>query len=245
MKTIRFFLLWCMVVAVSACTPFYRGFEGSTLVSPARPDVSVSVADMPMLAHGQIAPFLSTDQGYQFPETFVSVYGTDVASPVAVVALSFVPNNAWEWDPLTFSGPLAERNMGAVFGGESFYGNIRIVNGAKDPFASLFVPEEQWASIDWLVQRFACLNDFKRAKLILEYREPLPASLKGVSEVPVYNEAVQAFRERAAKVFHVQYGGAPLPKEAAPYIKTLNARSMGSFLGSMSMKEPLFPNASN
>ena len=55
MKTIRFFLLWCMVVAVSACTPFYRGFEGSTLVSPARPDVSVSVADMPMLAHGQIA----------------------------------------------------------------------------------------------------------------------------------------------------------------------------------------------
>ena len=61
MKTIRFFLLWCMVVAVSACTPFYRGFEGSTLVSPARPDVSVSVADMPMLAHGQIAPFLSTD----------------------------------------------------------------------------------------------------------------------------------------------------------------------------------------
>mgnify|MGYP000889380106 FL=1 len=135
--------------------------------------------------------------------------------------------------------------MGAVFGGESFYGNIRIVNGAKDPFASLFVPEEQWASIDWLVQRFACLNDFKRAKLILEYREPLPASLKGVSEVPVYNEAVQAFRERAAKVFHVQYGGAPLPKDAAPYIKTLNARSMGSFLGSMSMKEPLFPNASN
>ena len=54
MKTIRFFLLCCMVVAVSACTPFYRGFEGSTLVSPARPDVSVSVADMPMLAHGQI-----------------------------------------------------------------------------------------------------------------------------------------------------------------------------------------------
>lgn len=34
MKTIRFFLLWCMVVAISACTPFYRGFEGSTLVSP-------------------------------------------------------------------------------------------------------------------------------------------------------------------------------------------------------------------
>ena len=203
MKTIRFFLLWCMVVAISACTPFYRGFEGSTLVSPARPDVSVSVVDMPMLAHGQIAPFLNTDQGYQFPETFVSVYGTDAASPVAIVALSFVPSNAWEWDPLSFSGPMAQQNMGTVFGGESFYGSVRIVNGAKDPFAPLFAPEDQWASLDWLVQRFACLNDFRRSKLILEYREPLPASLKGVSEVPVYNEAVQAFRERAAKVFHV------------------------------------------
>ena len=216
MKTIRFFLLWCMVVAISACTPFYRGFEGSTLVSPARPDVSVSVVDMPMLAHGQIAPFLNTDQGYQFPETLVSVYGTDAASPVAIVALSFVPSNAWEWDPLSFSGPMAQQNMGTVFGGESFYGSVRIVNGAKDPFAPLFAPAEQWASLDWLVQRFACLNDFRRSKLILEYREPLPASLKGVSEVPVYNEAVQAFRERAAKVFHVQYGEAPMPKDEAP-----------------------------
>ena len=224
MKTIRFFLLWCMVVAISACTPFYRGFEGSTLVSPARPDVSVSVVDMPMLAHGQIAPFLNTDQGYQFPETLVSVYGTDAASPVAIVALSFVPSNAWEWDPLSFSGPMAQQNMGTVFGGESFYGSVRIVNGAKDPFAPLFAPEDQWASLDWLVQRFACLNDFRRSKLILEYREPLPASLK---------------------VFHVQYGEAPMPKDEAPYIKTLNARYMGNFLGSMSVKEPLFPNYSD
>ena len=221
MKTIRFFLLWCMVVAISACTPFYRGFEGSTLVSPARPDVSVSVVDMPMLAHGQIAPFLNTDQGYQFPETLVSVYGTDAASPVAIVALSFVPSNAWEWDPLSFSGPMAQQNMGTVFGGESFYGSVRIVNGAKDPFAPLFAPEDQWASLDWLVQRFACLNDFRRSKLILEYREP------------------------AAKVFHVQYGEAPMPKDEAPYIKTLNARYMGNFLGSMSVKEPLFPNYSD
>lgn len=179
MKTIRFFLLWCMVVAISACTPFYRGFEGSTLVSPARPDVSVSVVDMPMLAHGQIAPFLNTDQGYQFPETLVSAYGTDAASPVAIVALSFVPSNAWEWDPLSFSGPMAQQNMGTVFGGESFYGSVRIVNGAKDPFAPLFAPEDQWASLDWLVQRFACLNDFRRSKLILEYREPLPRVAQG------------------------------------------------------------------
>ena len=51
--------------------------------------------------------------------------------------------------------------------------------------------------------------------------------------------------ETAAKVFHVQYGEAPMPKGEAPYIKTLNARYMGNFLGSMSVKEPLFPNYSD
>lgn len=110
----------------------------------------------------------------------------------------------------------------------------------------LFAPEDQWASLDWLVQRFACLNDFRRSKLILEYRRTAPRVAQGrFLKCPVYNEAVQAFRERAAKVFHVQYGEAPMPKDEAPYIKTLNARYMGNFLGSMSVKEPLFPNYSD
>lgn len=190
--------------------------------------------------------FLNTDQGYQFPETLVSVYGTDAASPVAIVALSFVPQQRLGMGPLSFSGPYGPAEpWGPCLAERASTGSVRIVNGAKDPFAPLFAPEDQWASLDWLVQRFACLNDFRRSKLILEYREPLPASLKGVSEVPVYNEAVQAFRERAAKVFHVQYGEAPMPKDEAPYIKTLNARYMGNFLGSMSVKEPLFPNYSD
>lgn len=245
MKTIRFFLLWCMVVAISACTPFYRGFEGSTLVSPARPDVSVSVVDMPMLAHGQIAPFLNTDQGYQFPETLVlRIRNGRRVSRSHCGPFLCAQQQLGEWTRCP-SAAMAQQNMGTVFGGESFYGSVRIVNGAKDPFAPLFAPEDQWASLDWLVQRFACLNDFRRSKLILEYREPLPASLKGVSEVPVYNEAVQAFRERGGPRCSTSSRGAPMPKDEAPYIKTLNARYMGNFLGSMSVKEPLFPNYSD
>lgn len=245
MKTIRFFLLWCMVVAISACTPFYRGFEGSTLVSPARPDVSVSVVDMPMLAHGQIAPVPEYGSRLPVPGNPCLRIRNGRRVSRSHCGPFLCAQQRLGMDPLSFSGPMAQQNMGTVFGGESFYGSVRIVNGAKDPFAPLFAPEDQWASLDWLVQRFACLNDFRRSKLILEYREPLPASLKGVSEVPVYNEAVQAFRERAAKVFHVQYGEAPMPKDEAPYIKTLNARYMGNFLGSMSVKEPLFPNYSD
>ena len=117
MKTIRFFLLWCMVVAISACTPFYRGFEGSTLVSPARPDVSVSVVDMPMLAHGQIAPFLNTDQ-LPVPGNPCLRIRTDAASPVALWPFPLCPAtlgngtrcpSAGLWPSRTWGPCLAER----------------------------------------------------------------------------------------------------------------------------------------
>ena len=242
MKTIRFFLLWCVVVAISACTPFYRGFEGSTLVSPARPDVSVGVVDMPMLAHGQIAPFLNTDQGYQFPETLVSVYGTDAACSYSHCGPFLCAQQRLGMGPAVLQRAYGPAEHGdRVWRRELLRERPHRQRGQAILLRLWFAPEDQWASLDWLVQRFACLNDFRRSKLILEYREPLPASLKGVSEVPVYNEAVQAFRERAAKVFHVQYGEAPMPKGEAPYIKTLNARYMGNFLGSMSVKGTLVP----
>ncbi len=241
-KILRLCLLLCAVAVLAACAPFYRGFEGSSVVSPARPDVTVGVKAMPMLSHGRISPFLNTDQGYQFPEAFVSVYGTDAASPMAIVTLAIVPNNAWEWDPLTFSGPLAQETLGATFGEQAFYGNVRIVNGAEDAFSPLFADKEQWASLRWLAQRFAILEDFSRAKIILEYREPLPESLAAVvGQLPVYSDEVQAFRERAIKAFEVRFGGAVSPDAAAPYIKTLNERYMGKFLGSMSLKNDVFP----
>ena len=66
-KILRLCLLLCAVAVLAACAPFYRGFEGSSVVSPARPDVTVGVKAMPMLSHGRISPFLNTDQGYQFP----------------------------------------------------------------------------------------------------------------------------------------------------------------------------------
>ena len=242
MRTIRCCLVWCVLACLlAACTPLYRGFEGAALVSPQRPDVTITVPSLPLMAHGQIAPFVRTDQGYQFPETLVSVYGTAAAAPFAVVALSLVPNNAWEWDPLTFSGPLGQETPGALFGNEGFYGTIRIVSGEKDAFAPLFADKERQASLRWLAQRYAARDDFDRAKIILEYREPLPASLEGAVEVPLYDPEVRAFSERAARAFVVQFGGASAPAAPAPYIKALDARYLGAFLGSMSLKSPLFP----
>ncbi len=244
MKTIRFCLLWCLVVLFAACTPLHRGFEGAVLVSPTRPDIAVSVEDLPMLAHGRLTPFLKADSGYQFPETLLSVYGKDSRSPLAIVALSFVPNNAWEWDLPSFSGPLAQETEGASFGGESYYGTIRIVNGDKDPFSPLVVPAEEAASVDWLAQRFVALEDFWKAKIILEYREPLPASLRGATSVPLYAEEVRAFQARAAKTFQVRTNTGLSASAATPYLETLNAKYLGAFLGNMSPKDFIYPELS-
>ncbi len=240
MKTIRLCLLSCLVALAVACTPLHRGFEGATLVSPARPDVALVAEGLPILAQGRLTPFLQTDNGYQFPETYLAVYGKDSRSPLAIVMLALVPSNIWEWDPLSFSGPLAVQTAGAAFGGRSFYGNIRIVNGAQDPFSPLVAQEDQWASVNWLAQRFAVLEDFNKAKIILEYREPLPASLEGAASVPLYNEDVQAFQARAAKAFSARFGGKLPAAAAAPYLDTLNTKYLGQFVGSMAVKDYLF-----
>ena len=238
MKNFRIHLLCALMLFLAACSPLHRGFDGNALVSPARPDVTMEAVGLPMLAYGQIYPFLNTSQGFQFPDTLISVYGTNASGPMSIVVLSRVPNAGWNWDPLSFSGPLGAETPGAVFGDQGFFGSIRIVSGASDPFSPLVTQDA--ASLSWLAQRFAALEDFKQAKLILEYREPLPESLAGSTTVPLYDPVVVAFRERAAKAFAVRFGGAP-SAERAPYIKTLNARYLGAFLGSMAPKDVFIP----
>ena len=238
MKIVQF-LLAAVICILSACTPLQRGFDGAAMVSPVRPEVMISVPGIPVLAEGQMTPFLMTDRGYQFPSTLLGVYGKDAASPMAITAIAFVPNEFWEWDSADFSGPHGEKTSGAILGGESFAGTVRIVNGADDPFSPLVADAEKFASINWLAQRFVLREDFNRAKIILEYREPLPESLKNMELLP-YNETVQSFTARAAKVFQVQFGSkeTPLPQPAAPaYLNSLNAKYLGAFLGSMSPKE--------
>lgn len=239
MKMVQF-LLAALICTLSACTPLQRGFDGSVLVSPARPALTLAAPGLPALAKGQTAPFLYTDRGYQFPSTLLGVYGTDAASPMAITVLSLVPDELWEWDSPEFSGPHGVKTAGVVLGGQSFVGTVRVVNGEKDPFSPLFADEEQFASINWLAQRFVLLDEFKRAKIILEYREPLPASLSGVTELMPFNETVQAFTARAAQAFQVRFGSEegelPQPVES-PYLNSLNGKYLGTFLGSMSPKE--------
>lgn len=232
-------LTWCIIViACCACTPLRRGFEKNALVSPAQPPLTVQV-DLPLMAAGRIAPFVYTDNSIQSPETLVGVYGTDAASPMAVTVLSEVPSRAWEWDILSYSmadGPITST---VSFGGMPFEGSLHIINGAKDAFSPLFADKGQWESLWWLAQRYACRSFFNQIKIILEYREPLPESLRGMKEVPVYNADVRAFQARAQKVFSVQPSYEGPEVSAVPFIRSLNGKALGPFLGSLSLRDPL------
>ena len=240
MKAMQCFLMGGLLAVLAACSPLHRGFEGTALVSPAQPDVTACADGIPLLAQGRMAPFVKVATAYQFPETYLAVYGKDSRSPMAIVAMSLVPDNRWEWDPPSFSGPLATPDGDTDFGGEGFYGTIRIINGEKDPFSPLVAPSGQWETVNWLAQRYVVLEDFRKAKLILEYREPLPASLHGVTTVPLYDENVRAFQDRARKAFQVRFGGGQPAGGAAAYLDSLNGKYVGTFLGSMAPKEFLY-----
>lgn len=240
MKILQF-LLAALICILSACTPLQRGFDGAALISPSRPEVMLSAPGLPTLAEGQIAPFLYTDRGYQFPSTLLGVYGKDKASPMAITALSFVPNDLWEWDSADFSGPHGTKTAGAVFGGKSFAGTVRIVNGANDPFSPLVAAEGGAARVDQLAgpalcaagttstvprsfwstanrcrsrwRRGICCRTTKRCR-------PLPPELPR--------------RFRSGSVL----GRTRCPDRAAPaYLDSINGKYLGVFLGSMTQKD--------
>ena len=237
-------LIFCVCLCwLCACTPMRRGFDGNKLVSPSRPEVTLAVPSLPVLAEGQANPFLYTDHGFQFPETFVGVYGSKADAPMAITVLSFTPGPLWEWDRSDFSTPAGTETTGATFGEQGFEGKIRLVNGASDPFTPLIAAPGQEASINWIAQRFVLRAYFNQSKIILEYREPATASMVESKTVSLYDPNVQAFIARASKAFTVTFGvPAALPQEA-PYLKTINGRFLGNFLGTMTLTEPMWRDA--
>lgn len=240
------FLVITGLLLLAACTPLRRGFDGNALVSPARPSFSVGPCPdlpLPLLAAGQIRPFVYTSSGHALPETLVAVYGTTEKAPLAVSVLSLVPDDIWTWDFPSYSyrdGPVSSR---VDLGGEVFSGSLHVIEGEKDAFTLVVCggDEEKRKAVRWLAQRYSRLFFFRQAKLILEYREPLPASLEGLvpgEVVPIWNEDVKAFQARAEAVFCLRtpYEGPPV--QSAPYIKVLDGKVLGSYLGSLS-RNPL------
>lgn len=240
MKLLRILLVSILLILGTACTPLMRGVESGKLVSGGQPPLTVSCV-LPLNTAGSANPFIMTDVGFQTPATWLAVYGAESpTSPLAIAVFSEAPERM-HWDFASFSlvdGPV---NGEVLFGGRAFASALRIIDAANDPFTPLLgLQTEKASELRWLAQRYTVLTHFRQGKVILEYREPLPAWADTPLRIQLLSDPrLQAFSRRAQQVFDVQFAYAGPPIAGIAPIQGLDQRPLGRFLGSLSPINPL------
>lgn len=236
----------------TGCTSLMRGFNGNDLVSNGYPPVTIT-SNMPLKLAVQFNPMVLSDMIFVNPQTWLAVYGAESQnSPMAVVAYAVTPNK-YQWDMLTYSLPDGPVTSQVAFGGQTFSGSTHVLTGQNNHFAGVLgLTPEAAADRQWLVQRYALLEDFRKTKIILEYREPMPASLKelvagGNIALHLANPEVQAFLKRAEAAFTVDFAfSGTVPK--APWLaqnQGVSQINFVQFLGSLSPVNPFLNELNN
>lgn len=206
----------CIVVllmAAAGCTGAQqRGMIGSMYVSTARPAISMEARNLPLRTAGRGTVNLtwSSVLGGLPVQVWLAVYGaTGPQSPMAIVAQAEVPDG-WYWDGI-MRRPFSVDEGVEIFDNVAYQACTYIVDGTRDPFGDLVKGEETAngeTPMRWIARGFAARYNFNADKIILEYREPLPAEITSLSALP-YGQAdfVRAFEQRAREAFSV----GPLP----------------------------------
>lgn len=238
-KSCYFALLSFLLLA--ACAGQQRGMSGDSLVSSSRPAVEISVPDLPLRASGFAVASVTTGDslGGVAVESWLAVYGgSTLQQPMAIVALAEAPSLHY-WDSNLYQ--LFSVDQSAVsYDGQGFYASTYIVDSAKDAFAQL-LPGNEEAQQKFIARRFAQRSNFNMDKITLEYREPLPADVGGVTELALYDRAyLDAFEQRAYKAFVVR----PFTSQTAPlatsYLKDVQVRFLNTnFFGTLSRVDAL------
>lgn len=180
----RFFPLLLVAAAVllaTACAPLTRGLSGKDVVSSSRPPVLVRpAAGFDLLGSGAASPLLDTELGLRHADVGWAFYADVTRERQLAVLLSEVPGG-WQWE-LDVSSPWREVRRDAYATGPArFIGATFLMPASADPFAlmlpappTLHADEGEWR---WLVRRYTQLSDFRAVKLVVEYREPIPAGV--------------------------------------------------------------------
>ncbi|WP_165065066.1 DUF4851 domain-containing protein [Desulfovibrio sp. ZJ200] len=216
MKGIRRFCIVVLLMLAAGCTGAQqRGMIGSLYVSTARPAISIEAKNLPLRTAGRSVvnlPWSSVLGGLPI-RVWLAVYGaTSPQSPMAIVAQAEVPAG-WYWDGI-MRRPFSVDESVEIFDNVAYQACTYIVDGARDPFADLVKGQEAANGekpLRWIARGFAARYNFNDDKIILEYREPLPAEITSLSALP-YGQAdfVKAFEQRAREAFSV----GPLPSGA-------------------------------
>ena len=210
-----------------------RGMAGNWLVSPSRPAIAVVPAKDFVLCDAGRSSLSPKVQGSGLQSSSVSViYGlfqheekTDPGCLLA--ALAIVDTDRMEWPTCPENGFSVFRQRSVTVDGEEGLAETFVLSSEDDPWRRL----ASWDG-DSLVRRFTFLLWFRKAKLIVEYREPVPFSpLPLEDNLPL----LAAFEERARNAFALRSGDAlPRPEKQLPYpTKTLDRRDLTRYIGDL------------
>ena len=214
-----------------------RGMLGSAYVSTARPAITVEAGNMPLLTAGRGTANLtrSSMMGGLPIDVWLAVYGAGASGPLAVAAQAEVPQG-WHWDGI-MRRPFSMNEAVEIFDGMGYQACTYIVDGSRDPFGALVAGKTpEGRPMRWLARGFAARYNFNSDKIIMEYREPLPAGIESLSALPRgAADRLNGFEQRAREIFSV----GPAPADRSPlrqgYAQGVQWQYMDeSFLGTVS-----------
>ncbi len=195
-----------------------RGMAGNLLVSPSRPAIAVVPKKSFMLQGAGRAVLSPKVQGSGLQSSSVSmVYGlfqheerTDPRCLLALLAISDTDRLEWPVRPENRLPVFRQRSI--TVDGEEGLAETFVLPETEDPWRSGL--PDSWRG-ESLVRRFTFLLWFRKAKLIVEYREPLPFSpLPLEDNIPL----LAAFEARARDAFALRSGDdLPRPDRQLPY----------------------------
>ncbi|MFI3272412.1 MAG: DUF4851 domain-containing protein [Pseudomonadota bacterium] len=229
-------VLICLILG--ACTlmkrrPLQRGLVGDTFVSTGQPAfalqaqgplrlTSAGVMDLqlqsPQLGSSNAsascwyALYASASQSHDMPITVNTTSAThDTSKPSALLAFLTDAKNPWQWEMSVASGQLEVHVDSLELDGKPAHAATFVLPQGKDPWAPLMANAAYGQAGDTLVRRFTLLMQQRRAKLIIEYREPITATTAMTVRPLEDFAALAAFEQRALDAFtlHTSPAGNP------------------------------------
>ena len=182
-----------------------RGVAGETYVSSTRPAIQVAVEGLPLITGGTGRGSISQESANS-PldiDVWTNVYGTDASSPMALVAHAELPDS-WIWTTVYPRKGGIHLKENESFDGRPFTAFTYLVPAVKDPLVAMMGDPTEEGAPRWIARQFVSIRNHRMAKIILEYREPVPAALLEEGLPPEGTTAeIAAFEARAKKAFIV------------------------------------------
>lgn len=199
-----------LCVALAGCVgALQRGMLGNEYVSTARPAISASASNLPVMAAGAglcNLPWTGALAGLPI-QVWLALYGEGGLSPLAIVAQAQTPEG-WLWEPSMFIPGSVDQGT-EVFNGVGYQAMTFIVDPRRDPFGGFITgAQPDGAPQLWVVRTFVANFNFQVDRMILQYREPLPEGIVSLTAIPYgMGEFLPQFEQRAREAFSV--GNAP------------------------------------